>query len=63
MSSQYQSTYTQSFSSQTTHSVEQQELQQEPLQSGTRPSLKFVSLDDRLFQSCSTSEFLILMRE
>ncbi|KAB5558777.1 hypothetical protein PHYPO_G00021130 [Pangasianodon hypophthalmus] len=33
MSSQYQSTYTQNFSSQPTHSVEQQELQQEPLQS------------------------------
>ncbi|XP_072515935.1 caprin-1a isoform X2 [Salminus brasiliensis] len=33
MSSQYQSSYAPSFSSQSTHSVEQQELQQEPLQS------------------------------
>ncbi|XP_066503209.1 caprin-1a isoform X2 [Hoplias malabaricus] len=33
MSNQYQSTYTPGFSSQSTHSVEQQELQQEPLQS------------------------------
>ncbi|XP_022525822.2 caprin-1a isoform X2 [Astyanax mexicanus] len=33
MSNQYQSSYTPSFSSQSPHSVEQQELQQEPLQS------------------------------
>ncbi|KAI4884366.1 hypothetical protein NFI96_012410 [Prochilodus magdalenae] len=33
MSSQYQSSYSPGFSSQSTHSVEQQELQQEPLQS------------------------------
>ena len=34
MSSQYQSSYSPGFSSQSPHSVEQQELQQEPLQSG-----------------------------